>query len=125
MRFFIFIVCLAVLSTSPAVAGSSEPRSHPTPANSAAAGPARPEPRPVVLKPQELTGLIRSSVGLERVRLSNGTTMVDARGRFREFVVVSIDAQGVAHIGCLHSEQALRAVLEGRAQAARARFEER
>jgi hypothetical protein len=123
-RSIVAVVLLSSTMTAAASARSPEParevarpdRSEPAPA----VGPA-----PVVLKPQERVGLLRSSAGLRLTRLVNGATMVDAQGRFREFVVVSIDAQGRPRVGCTHSERALRLVLEGRAQAAPARFEER
>src|SRR5262245_34553412 len=79
----------------------------------------------IVLKPLERAGLLRSTVGLRPIRLADGTMMVGVQSRFREFIVASVDPDGHVHVGCLHNERALRLVLEGRAQAARARFEER
>lgn len=78
----------------------------------------------IVLKPLERVGLLRSTAGLRVIRLANGSTMVDIQGRYREFVVASVDAQGQLHVGCVHNERALLLVLEGRAQAARTRYEE-
>jgi hypothetical protein len=79
----------------------------------------------IVLKPLERKGLLRSTAGLRVIRLANGSTMADIQGRYREFVVASVDAQGQLHVGCVHNERELLLVLEGRAQAARTRYEER
>lgn len=46
------------------------------------------------LSAAERTGLLRSSAGLESVRLPDGSWMVDLQGRFQSFTVVRLDALG-------------------------------
>ncbi len=82
-------------------------------------------PEATTLKPVERTGLLRTSAGLSRVQLANGATMVDLQGRYREFVVVGVDAHGQTRVGCVHDPRALLRVLAGEAQAIPMRFEDR
>lgn len=66
---------------------------------------------------QETTGLLRTTAGLQQVRLPDGTVMLDLQGRFLEFAVVQLDAQGRPHFRCLDDPAALRRALLERAPA--------
>jgi hypothetical protein len=65
----------------------------------------------LALTPQERTGLLRTTAGLQAVRLPDGTVMLDLQGRFMEFAVVQLDAQGRPYFRCLDDPAALRRAL--------------
>ena len=111
------------LAAAPALAETADAARHTASTTATVLAP-RVDPR-LILKPREQVGLLRTSLGLRKTMLADRAVMVDLQGRFREFMVASVDAQGVPHIGCVHNERALRQVLEGRSLAAPARFEER
>ena len=59
------------------------------------------------LSPAEKTGLLRTSEGLTPVRLPDGTVKVDLQGRFLDFSVVRLDANGRLQIGCVEDAPGL------------------
>jgi hypothetical protein len=59
------------------------------------------------LSPAEKTGLLRTSAGLTPVRLPDGTVKVDLQGRFLDFSVVRLDANGRLQVGCVEDASGL------------------
>jgi hypothetical protein len=64
-------------------------------------------------------GLLRTGAGLAAVRLPNGAMMIDLQGRYREFAIYRVGADGVGRFGCVHGADGVaRALEDGAAPAA-------
>jgi hypothetical protein len=59
------------------------------------------------LSPSERTGLLRTSAGLAAVRRADGSVMIDLQGRFMDYSVVRLDANGRPRLGCVDDAAAL------------------
>jgi hypothetical protein len=59
------------------------------------------------LSPIEKTGLLRTTAGLQTVRLADGTVMLNLQGRFMDYSVVRLDANGRPRVGCVDDVRAL------------------
>jgi hypothetical protein len=67
-----------------------------------------PSPEQVLqLSPSEKTGLLHTDAGLTPVRLPDGTLKLDLQGRYMEYSVVRLDAQGRPRSGCIDDVRAL------------------
>jgi hypothetical protein len=73
----------------------------------------------------ERTGLLRTSAGLDEVRLPDGTVMVDLQGRFMEFTVVRLDREGRLHFEGVNEAPALLRLLDPRTPVPSPNCEER
>ncbi len=64
------------------------------------------------LTPAERTGLMRTSEGLTETQLKDGSVMVDLQGRFQEFEIVRLDAQGRPHYSSTNDAATARRLLD-------------
>ena len=125
IRVLFAAACLLCTLIAPSFAQSPKPPDRGAVTHQETVATPAPKPAPVPLKPFEQVGLIRTSSGLHPTRLANGATIASLEGRYREFVVVSVDASGTPRIGCLHDARALQLLLQGRLQAVSPRYEEK
>jgi len=65
-----------------------------------------------LLTPAERTGLMRTSEGLSETRLKDGSVMLDLQGRFQEFEIVRLDAQGRPHFSSTSDAATARRLLD-------------
>ncbi len=68
--------------------------------------------RTAQLMAAERTGLMRTSEGLTEARLKDGSVMVDLQGRFMEYEIVRLDAQGRPHFYPATEASAVRRMLD-------------